>query len=141
MIQSGKEMETKMHIIGPGVKIPPFLSDSISYITCHPIIFPDGSMRILERKTAPPGEIPNDYQLSSLRVIEAAREDWVMRKWSKEEGVFQFRKADAGYAPQPQWPEIDFMDLLSKAYEGRIIDSEDHPVFKELMGKKALIDD
>jgi hypothetical protein len=140
MVLSGREMDSKMYIIGPDVTMPAHLRESIKHVVCHLIVFPDGDLRILERKTACPGELPNEYQMSSLNVIEAAKKGWVMRRWVKSAGVYEYAVAAAEYAPEPSWPEDDFMELLIKAYEGRIIDSVDHPIYLELAGTKAVTD-
>lgn len=140
MVQSGKEMDSKMYIIGPNLAIPAHLIDSINPIACHLVVFPDGDLRILERKTAFPGEPLNDYQQSSFNVVEAAKKVWVMRQWNKSAGVYVHVEAAADYAPEPSWPEDDFMELIGKAYEGRIIDSVDHPIYLELAGTKAITD-
>ena len=79
----------------------------------------------------------NEYQQSSFNVITVAHNQWVMRQWDKRAGVYDYFEADQSFAPDPDWPEEDFMTLLEKAYEGRIIDSEDHPIYLELAGKKA----
>lgn len=141
MIPSGKGMDSKMLIIGPEVVLPSHLSDSIIPICCHLIVFPDGELQILERKTAMPGEPLNEYQQSSLNVVKAAKSNWVMRRWNAKSGIYDYIEADATYAPDPVWPEEDFMDLLCKAYEGRIIDSHTHPVYLELAGIKAAEND
>jgi hypothetical protein len=140
MIQAGKDMDSKMYIIGPELTLPDHLRNSIASIVCHLIIFPDGDFRILERKAAFPGDPLNDYQQSSLNVVEAAKKGWVTRQWSKSAGVYVHAEAAADYAPEPSWPKEDFMDLLMKAYEGRIIDSVEHPIYLELAGKKAITD-
>ncbi len=137
MVPSGREMDSRMYIIGPGLTMAAHLSDSIVAVSCHLIVFPDGELRILERKTAHPGEPLSEYQQSSLNVVEAALNRWVMRQWNKRSGVYDYVEADQSFAPDPEWPEEDFMTLLEKAYEGRIIDSEDHPIYLELAGKKV----
>ena len=137
MVPSGREMDSRMYIIGPRLTMPAHLADSIVAVCCHLIVFPDGELKILERKTAHPGEPMTEYQQSSLNVITAARNQWVTRQWNKRSGVYDYVEADQSYAPDPDWPEEDFMTLLEKAYEGRIIDSEDHPIYLELAGKKA----
>ncbi len=138
MVPSGKGMDVKMFIIGPGLTLPAHLAESIVPICCHMITFPDGELRILERKTAQPGEPLSEYQQSSLNVINAAKQRFVMRKWDSNSCVYEYIEADEDYAPEPEWPEEDFMDILCKAYEGRIIDSPDHPVYLELAGKQAI---
>ncbi len=142
MIASGKEMDRKMYIIGPGVTLPAHLSDSIIPVLCYLIAFPDRELRILEIKTAQPGEPPNLREQSNLNVINAAKLKWVMRKYNFKSSVYEYVEADPDYAPVPTWPDIDdFMDLLGKAYEGRVIDSNQHPVYLELGGIKATDND
>jgi len=140
MISFGKGMDTKMYIIGPGLTLPAHLSESITPICCHLLVFTDGELQIFERKTAVPGEPLNEYQQSSLNVVNAAKNRWVMRQWNRNSGVFDHVEADEEYAPSPVWPDDDFMDLLTIAYEGRMITSVDDPVYMELAGKKAKTD-
>ncbi len=138
MVQAGKGMDSKMYIIGPNLVLPAHLETSIKPITCHLIAFPDGEFRILERKSAFPGDPPNEYQLSSLNVIDAAKKGWVMRYWDKSTMVYDYAEATGDYAPKPLWPKEDFMELLNKAYENRIIDSINHPIYLELAGTKVV---
>jgi hypothetical protein len=36
--------------------------------------------------------------------------------------------------PEPEWPETSFEELMQIAFRGRIINSLDHPVIRQLLG-------
>jgi hypothetical protein len=38
--------------------------------------------------------------------------------------------------PEPDWPEKDFATLIELAFEGRIIQTPDHPVIGRLKGER-----
>ena len=50
------------------------------------------------------------------------------------EGGYSIYRA-TGTIPDPQWPEKTFQELLQIAFkDGKLIDSEDHPVVQQLNG-------
>jgi hypothetical protein len=77
---------------------------------------------------------------SNLDVINAAKATWVCRKWNQKAMLYEFTEAHSEYAPAPVWPDYPFEEIVELAYKERIIDSEKHPVYLELIGKKAITD-
>jgi hypothetical protein len=41
------------------------------------------------------------------------------------------------YLGEPDWPDQSFSELLMTAYRGHMIDTENHPVFALVKGKKV----
>ena len=40
-----------------------------------------------------------------------------------------------GNFPEPEWPEVEFSEILRVAFRERYIDSIDHPLVKRLRGE------
>ena len=76
----------------------------------------------------------NDWSRSDLAAAEYAREKWVRVSSNIHTGRYETYTARAeGNAPV--WPEVSISELLEKAFDGRIIDSWEHPVLRELRGE------
>ena len=74
----------------------------------------------------------NQWHRSARKAVDEARSKWI-----------RMIPADAGYSifhptspmPEPEWPDTPFGELLDSAFEGRVIDSMDHPVIEYLAGE------
>ena len=53
--------------------------------------------------------------------------------WSEDEGDYQIETAE-GIDHEPAWPDKTFEDLLKLGFDGKIIDSEEHPYVRRLRG-------
>lgn len=69
--------------------------------------------------------------------IDAAREaetKWVRIAANKQWGIYECFEAEAKLG-EPQWLEQPWTKVLSTALRDSIIDSEDHPVVRQLLGQ------
>jgi hypothetical protein len=39
-----------------------------------------------------------------------------------------------GDLPEPEWPSCGFEEILAKAFQGRVIEDENHPIVRGLLG-------
>jgi hypothetical protein len=70
----------------------------------------------------------------SARVAyELAREKWVQIVWNETTSDYTVETAE-GIDHQPYWPDKTFNELLKLGFDGKIIDSEDHPYVRQLRG-------
>jgi hypothetical protein len=88
-----------------------------------------------------PCKLPTDntssrhWAESALRVAEDAKHVWVKMAGNRDLGAYELFKAQ-GDLGEPIWPDKSFSDLLRLAFDnGRLIDSLDHPVLRELRGE------
>ena len=67
--------------------------------------------------------------------LERGQSEWLqIAGWNEDERDFMLQKAD-GELPEPQWPpDLDLSALLKIAFDGRIIDSTEHPVVRQWRG-------
>lgn len=85
-----------------------------------PVRLPDSSGKI------------NSWHESAARAAEIARENWVRLVADRTLGGYQV--FTASFERQPQWPKQTQAELLKIAFQGRLLESTDHPVIKRLKG-------
>ncbi len=89
-----------------------------------------------------PVPLPSDdrrqlaWHTSAREAAALARTGWVRMVANMSGGYYDVWEAE-GVIADPQWPEHTFQQLLKIAFgNGRLIDREDHPVLKQLLGKE-----
>ena len=76
----------------------------------------------------------NSWHASAREAAKLAEADWIRVVANMSEGGYSVYKA-TGAIPDPQWPEKTLQELLKLAFkDGMLIDTEDHPVIKQLYG-------
>jgi hypothetical protein len=77
----------------------------------------------------------NAWDETKRDVAEQAETRWTRMRSNRSVGHYEILVAEVE-GPDPKWPELSFRDLLSLAFgKGRLIDSVDHPVLKQLRGE------
>jgi hypothetical protein len=66
--------------------------------------------------------------------IERAETSWVRISADMALGGYRIFEA-MGNLGEPKFPEMSLNEMLEIGFKGRIIDSEDHPIFKKLVGR------
>lgn len=75
----------------------------------------------------------NTWTESALQVAKAAERTWCRMKSDMANGIYSHRESD-NPPPPPTWPELSFDRILQIAFRGRMIDTLDHPILRELRG-------
>jgi hypothetical protein len=73
------------------------------------------------------------YSETALKIAEQAKTVWVRMWGDRNLGAYAMVRA-RGHLEEPKWPDKTLRDLLSVAFESRIIDRPDHPLIRELNG-------
>lgn len=76
----------------------------------------------------------NPWWDSGLEAANLAMEKWVRVKSDNSLGAYRIFAAK-DQLPDPEWPDVPLGDLLKIAFQGKTIDSLDHPVLKGLRGE------
>lgn len=73
------------------------------------------------------------WNTSALDAVDIARDKWIRLSPNKSLGAYEVIQ---GPEPQAQviWPDQPFEALLAIAFKGKVIESLDHPVIRELRG-------
>jgi hypothetical protein len=86
-----------------------------------------------------PAKLPRDdrrtntWHQSALEAAELAKKSWIRIAADRSLGAYQpFRaQADLGDAA---WPDKPFLEVLKIALKGRVVDHDEHPLVKQLLG-------
>jgi hypothetical protein len=71
------------------------------------------------------------WNQSALKAAEIAKEKWIRVASNRSLGAYEIYLPQ-GMLDDPEWPELSMQQIVNIAFEGRFIDSMDHPVVKEL---------
>lgn len=79
----------------------------------------------------------NSWTESALEIARAAETTWCRMKSDMTNGIYtHFVPADDVVLPEPAWPvDLTMGDIIKIAFRGRMIETADHPVLRELRGE------
>jgi hypothetical protein len=63
-----------------------------------------------------------------------AMEGWIRLASNLSLGAYEIFEP-TGNLPDPEWPDIEFNEILKIAFRDKIIDDTNHPVLKQLRGE------
>lgn len=96
--------------------------DRMGNIFLIPIALPDSTGRT------------NTWAESLAQAVNLAARSWIRITPNMSMGCYDIFTAQVQSA-EPDWPNFPFNQVLEKAFEGRIIQHEEHPVVQRLLGK------
>ena len=96
-------------------------------------IYPDGSIFIWALNLNN-GKVTNAWNQTALDGSIIAKEQWVKFFPSMENGYYEVLTAITPMK-DPVWPEERFSRILDKAFNGRVVESVEHPVISYLLGR------
>jgi hypothetical protein len=98
-------------------------------------IYRDGSLRLWPLKRAKPSEKDNDVWKSARAAAREALTKWVRLVWVRR--VYEWRVAQPGYAPDPDWSKLPSFDqlILHALGEHGVIRDANHPIYRMLIGE------
>lgn len=76
----------------------------------------------------------NPWHESITRAIELAQSRWVRVSADRRSGSYEVFEA-LGNLPEPNWPELTMDAILEKAFLGKVVTDEHHPIVQALLGK------
>jgi hypothetical protein len=77
----------------------------------------------------------NSWSESALMCTEEAKTAWIKIRGNRGSGSYDVTRA-IGQLEDPKWPQKSFRDLVELAFNGKVVDSPDHPVILKLSGSK-----
>lgn len=76
----------------------------------------------------------DEWNNSALEAAEMAKDSWIRLVANMSLGAYEVYEA-AGTLPEPEWPTLDFGQILEVAFKGQYITDIDHPVIRRLLGE------
>jgi hypothetical protein len=92
--------------------------------------------------SVPTRNLDNKWNQDNIAGCEQAKKLWTQATSRGQEGVDGYKldvARDPDAFPEPKWPEQSLTDLINRAFDGRMIDSEDHPALLRLIGGKQSV--
>jgi hypothetical protein len=74
------------------------------------------------------------WNTSALEAAEMARDRWIRMSSNMGLGAYEVFTATSEL-PEPEWPEMEFAQILEVAFKGHYITALDHPVIRRLRGE------
>ena len=71
---------------------------------------------------------------TAMNVVAKSETVWIRRHYNQDQGGYEGRWAQ-GDLGEPQWPDSTFDQLFRIAFQGKLIDNDQHAVIKELHGE------
>jgi hypothetical protein len=103
------------------------------YAQLHLTVTRAGSVMLWPVKL-PTGGAGNPWFESALKGAEMAKANWIRIFADAGQGQYRIMKA-LGDFDAPQFPEKTLSELLEIAFNGRVIDTADHPILRKLRGE------
>ena len=96
-----------------------------------------GDLFVWRVKLPGPDGRANTWTESALEIAKAADTTWCRMKSDMTNGIYtHFVPADDVVLPEPAWPaDLTMGDIIKIAFRGRLIETADHPVLRELRGE------
>jgi hypothetical protein len=92
--------------------------------------------------SVPTRNLDNKWNQDNIAGCEQAKKLWTQATSRGQEGVDGYKldvARDPDAFPEPKWPGQSLTDLINRAFDGRKIDSEDHPALLRLVGGKQSV--
>lgn len=87
----------------------------------------------------PSQHLDNPWNHDALKSCHEAQQRWVHVNSRKAEGVEGYKvdyAKDPNAFPEPKWPKHTLDELIAVSFEGRMIETPDHPALLRLIGKR-----
>lgn len=87
----------------------------------------------------PTQNLDNVWNATALKAIDKATTHWVQVSSRKDEGVEGYKTdlaKDADAFPLPKWTTRTLEELIKVTFSGAMIDTEDHPALRRLIGAR-----
>src|SRR5262249_2579922 len=121
-------------VIAPDTLNPMLALGEVVPVKLVPAITRQGALLLIPAKLPVDGGAATGWHETLLVAIERAKKHWVRTSADMALGGYRIWQA-LGNLAEPEWPGLSLNQMLETAFKGRIIDSEDHPVFNKLLGR------
>ncbi len=92
-----------------------------------------GDLFLWRVKLPGPDGRSNTWTDSALQIASRADQTWCRMVADMANGIYTHYEPTADL-PDPQWPKLSFREIIRIAFRGRMIESLDHPVLRDLRG-------
>jgi hypothetical protein len=123
--------DRELYLVAP--ELVPELADEIVPVTLFTVISRQGVLRLWPVRLPGADGKSNNWWESARAGAEAGIDNWVRIKANTDLGANEIVVATAITA-KPAWPDLSYREILKVAFNGRVIETLDHPIIKRLRG-------
>lgn len=125
------ETEREYYLVTPAIaQMLPGETKAVRLITCMPRF---GGPFLWPMKLPNPDGRESTWAVSARKAAGLAETKWV--RMQANQALAAYDVSTSTHIPDPVWPDVSMQDLLRIAFgDGRLIDREDHPVIRQLLG-------
>lgn len=76
----------------------------------------------------------DNWNASALQAADIAKNNWLRVSSNLKKGAYELYQA-TGDLPDPEWPDMEFDEILNIAFKDHYIDTLDHPALRLLRGE------
>lgn len=127
-VMGDKFLEDDFYLVSP--KIQELIADSLRLWAINLSVDENDTYYLDISKLPSLNGYTNAYNETKAEIDAAADGKWVSYKTDRQKGVYVLTNVNSDKPLPTEWPDFD--EELEKAFEGRIIDSLDHPLLKKL---------
>jgi hypothetical protein len=124
--------EREEYIVTAG--LVPELAGEFVLKTLYTAINRQGNLFLWPVRLPSPDGKDLDWWRSGREAAELAMHDWVRIKANMNLGAYDIFKAE-GVMLEPEWPKLDYWELIRIAFRDHLITTTDHAVIKRLRGQ------
>ena len=126
------KQEREMYIVTPAVwdAIPDVIKPAVLHLAINRM---NNLFLIPVQLPGPDGRRLSWHESLSI-VVNTAETEWVRSVANHPTSTYNLTVAQ-GKIADPEWPDVTFQEVIEIAFRGRVIDSIDHPVIRQLKGE------
>ena len=118
--------------------VPPFMArqlpDELTLVSLFTTVNRQGVLFLWPVRLPGADGRANEWHRSAREAVERAMTSWLKIKANMSLGAYDLFEA-TGDLPEPEWPGIEFSEILRTAFRDRYVGSLDHPLVKRLRGE------
>jgi hypothetical protein len=124
----------EIYFVPPEMVRSVFALGELLTVKLVPAVTKQGVTLLIPAKLPSEGTSMTGWHETMLVAIERAKTSWIRVSADMALGGYRVFAA-VGDLGEPEFPDMSLSEMLEIAFKGRVIDSEDHPVFRKLVGR------
>ena len=127
------EENQEMYLVPPDMRVN--VANEYAVFRLHVAMNRDGEVFLWPLKLPAAGARPNPWTESMTLAIETAKKSWVRVSANMAGQRYTIQLANNQQIGNPWRASLSMEELVNSAFEGRVIDTDDHPVIRRLRGE------
>jgi hypothetical protein len=124
--------EREFYVVAP--EVLPVLAEDVRHVELRLCLNRQGVLFMWPVPMPSSDGRTNSWHESAREIAGLAEDGWMRMMAVMAEGGYSVYRAK-GSIPDPQWPDKTFQELLQLAFkDGKLINTEDHPIIQQLNG-------